>query len=212
MKYPLQAKRVLFQGDSITDCGRDRDDPASLGGGYPKRVADAYNAFCPGSGTVFINKGISGNRVIDLLARYETDFLAVKPDILSILIGINDVWRRYDSNDPTTLEAFSQNYRELLTRVKRDLPDTKIVIIEPFVLYALPDRHIWREDLDPKIQAVRLLAEEFADMFIPLDSCFAKLVVEGIPTAELAEDGVHPTDFAHGLIARIWLEAVCRQW
>jgi len=208
MKIPLQNKTILFQGDSVTDCGRDRNDPASLGDGYPARVADVCRALCPDSGTAFVNRGVAGDRVRDVLARYETDILRVKPDVLSVLIGINDVWRRYDSGDPTSPHAFERDYRALLTRVKRDMPGASIVLMEPFALYALPDRRAWREDLDPKIQVVRALAEEFADVLIPLDGLLARYVAEGLPTAAVAADGVHPTDAGHGIIAREWLRNV----
>ncbi len=208
MKYPIGQKTILFQGDSITDCNRERGDHLSLGKGYPKRIAEAYETLYPDSGTVFLNRGISGNRAKDLLSRYDADFLALRPDVISILIGINDVWRRYDRDDPTSAEAFERDYRQLLTQIKRDLPETKIVIMEPFVLYALADRRAWREDLDPKIQCVRNLAEEFADVYIPLDGLLAKDVITGIPTGDIAADGVHPTAYGHGLIARYWLEYV----
>ncbi len=197
---------ILFQGDSITDCGRDREDITSLGKGYPSVVAKLYQTLFPDTSVTFVNKGISGNRVKDLLARYEEDFKAIQPDYLSILIGINDTWRRYDSNDPTSTEEFEQNYRELLGRVKKDLPECKIIIIEPFVLNSLPDRASWREDLDPKIQVVRKLAKEFADYYIPLDGIYAKKEVEAYSCKQLAEDGVHPTALGHSIIAEEYLK------
>ncbi|MDR1669216.1 MAG: SGNH/GDSL hydrolase family protein [Oscillospiraceae bacterium] len=207
--YPLLSKTVLFQGDSITDCNRDRSNTDSLGDGYVKRIADVYHTLFPGSGTVFLNRGVSGDRARNLLERYETDLLALKPDVLSVLIGINDVWRRYDNGDPTSCEDFSRSYRLLLTQVKRDLPRTKIILLEPFVLYALPDRRAWREDLDPKIQAVRELANEFADVYIPLDGLLASDVAKGVPTESLASDGVHPTDLGHAMLAGYWLKYGC---
>ncbi len=102
---------VLFQGDSITDCGRNYSDITSLSGGYPGIVAKMYTLLFPDTKVTFVNKGISGNRVKDLLARYEQDFKAIKPDFLSILIGVNDTWRRYDHNDPTSAEEFENAYR-----------------------------------------------------------------------------------------------------
>ncbi len=197
---------VLFQGDSITDCGRDRSDITSLGAGYPSVVAKLYAALFPDTKVTFVNKGISGNRVANLLERYEEDFKAVKPDVLSILIGINDTWRRYDNNDPTNAEEYEKNYRELISRVKRDLPECKLIIIEPFVLNSLPDRASWREDLDPKIQAVRKLAKEFADYYIPMDGIYAKAEVERYSCEQLAADGVHPTALGHSIIAEEYMK------
>lgn len=201
---------VLFQGDSITDCGRDREDITSLGGGYPNVVARLYNTLFPDNGVTFINKGISGNRVRDLLDRYDTDFKAVKPDFISILIGINDTWRRYDNNDPTSTEQYEQSFRTLLKKIKKDLPECKLMIIEPYVLYSLPDRKAWREDLDPKIHAARGLAREFADYYLPLDGIFAKAEVEQCTCNQIAEDGVHPTAAGHSIIAAEYLKVLAR--
>ena len=111
---------ILFQGDSITDAGRNyaTDD---LGPGYPGKVGAYLATFCADKNVKVINKGISGNRVKDLKARWQAECIDLKPDILSILIGINDTWRRYDSSDPTSCEAFENTYREILTDVKEHL-------------------------------------------------------------------------------------------
>jgi lysophospholipase L1-like esterase len=199
---------VLFQGDSVTDCGRDREDITSLSNGYPGVVAKMFQLDYPERKVTFVNKGISGNRVKDLLERYDTDFKAVNPDFISILIGINDTWRRYDDNDPTSAASFETAYRELLTRIKKDMPDCKIMLIEPFVLNSVPEREGWREDLDPKIQVVRGLAKEFADFYLPMDGIFAKAEVEQYTCLELAEDGVHPSAIGHSLIAKEYRKAL----
>lgn len=198
-------KRVLFQGDSITDCGRDRLK-GDCGQGYPAKVAEIYSCMHPESGTVFINRGISGNRSFDLLGRYEEDFLSVKPDFISILIGINDTWRRYDSADPTSTAQYEGNFRTLLGWLRRDLPETKLLVIEPFLIPADPQKEIWHEDLDPKIQAARRLAREYADYFLPMDGLFQSRIVQGASPAELSEDGVHPTDAGHAVIAEAYLK------
>ncbi|MDR1637400.1 MAG: SGNH/GDSL hydrolase family protein [Treponema sp.] len=199
---------ILFQGDSVTDCHRVREDENSLGEGYPAKIAGLWEALFPESGVRFINRGISGNRTGDLLDRYRNDFAALKPDLISILIGINDTWRRYDRNDPTTTEKFEQNYRRLLENLKRDLPSASIVLMEPFLLDTDPAKRLWREDLDPKIQAVRNLAREFAGVFIPLDGILASYAVAGIKDPELSADGVHPSPQGHGVIAGEWLKAL----
>jgi lysophospholipase L1-like esterase len=198
---------VLFQGDSITDCGRDRGPGEDLGKGYPAKIAGLWELLFPGSGVRFLNRGISGNRAKDLLARYGEDFRDLKPDLVSILIGINDTWRRYDSRDPTPAELFEKDYRSLLTKLREDLPRARLVILEPFLLKTVPEKD-WREDLDPKIQAVRSLAKEFAGLFIPLDGIFARYAVEGRKEAEMAPDGVHPSPAGHGIIALEWLKAL----
>ena len=199
---------VLFQGDSVTDCGRDRADITSLSYGYPGIIAKTYNLYFPDNEVTFINKGISGNRVKDVLNRYEEDIKEIHPDFISILIGINDTWRKYDSNDPTTPEEFESTYRKLLNLIKTDLPDCKIMIIEPFVLNSLPDRALWREDLDPKIQVVRKLAKEYAEYYVPLDGIFAKVEVEQYSCGQLAADGVHPSQLGQGLIAQEYIKTL----
>jgi lysophospholipase L1-like esterase len=199
---------VLFQGDSVTDCGRDREDITSLSEGYPGVVAKMFHLIYPERKVTFVNKGISGNRVIDLLGRFDTDFKAVNPDFISILIGINDTWRRYDSNYPTSTEQFEATYRELLSKIKKEMPQCKIMLIEPFVLNSLPDRASWREDLDPKILAVRKLAKEFADYYLPMDGIFAKAEVEEYTCTEITGDGVHPSAIGHSIIAKEYLKAL----
>lgn len=198
-------KTVLFQGDSITDCGRDRisDD---LGAGYPALIAQIYRCLYPDSGTKFINRGISGNRSAELLARYEEDILLPKPDFISILIGINDTWRRYDSCDPTSAEQYEDNYRRILSGIRHDLPGTQILVIEPFLLPTDPEKECWHEDLDPKIGVARKLAREYADFFLPMDGIFQKLLVDGISPKAFSEDGVHPTPAGHAAICRAYLQ------
>lgn len=197
---------VLFQGDSITDAGRSREIGTDLGRGYAWMTAALVGAAKPEWGVSFVNRGISGNRVVDLQARWEQDCLALKPTVVSIYIGINDTWRRYDRNDPTSTEAYAAGYRELLERTTRRL-DARLVLVEPFVLPVPEDRKTWREDLDPKIAAVRELAREFGTAYVPLDGLFAQAATQA-PPAYWAPDGVHPSPAGHALIAKAWLQAV----
>ncbi len=196
---------ILFQGDSITDCGRERDDPNSLGNGYVAQIAALFTAGHPDRAVTFLNRGVSGDRVKDLKRRWVPDCLALKPDWLTVFVGINDVWRRYDGNDPTTVEAFRHDYRDILKMAKT--AGIRLILMEPFVVPVPDDRKAWREDLDPKIEAVRDLATEFGALLIPLDGLFAE-ACQGRPPAEWAADGVHPTAAGHALIAKAWLSAV----
>ena len=197
---------VLFQGDSVTDAGRVRILPDDLGVGYPLLVGSWYSAAFPERGVRFLNRGVSGDRVVDLLERWERDCLALRPDVLSILIGVNETWRAFDAGDPTPAQVFERQYRELLERTQAALPATRIALMEPFVLPFPPDREAWRVDLDPKIQAVRRLARDFGCALVPLDGLFAEAAARREP-AFWAPDGVHPTPAGHGLIARAWLRA-----
>jgi len=121
-------------------------------------------------------------------------------------VGINDCWRRYDSNDPTGAEEFGTNYRDILVRT-REMPGTRILLMDPFVVPFPADRRAWRRDLDPKIEIVHGLAREFGAVHVPLDSIFNK-ACGAMPPEWWAGDGVHPTTAGHALIARAWLEAV----
>ena len=197
---------VLFQGDSITDCGRDRNNPDDLGNGYPLLVASLFNSLYPEKNVKFINRGISGNRVRNLKERWQEDCLDLKPDYVSILIGINDCWRRYDNNDPTSSSDYEKDYRYILEKTRDEL-GAKLILLEPFVLPYPADREAWREDLDPKIQVVRKLAREFDALYIALDGLFAEAASKAAP-AYWAGDVVHPSPAGHGLIARAWLEKV----
>lgn len=197
---------VLFQGDSITDAGWNRQDPASLGGGYAMMVGSWFSAMFPEKRVTFLNRGISGNRAKDLEARWQTDCLNLKPTWVSIMIGINDTWRRYDGNDATSTEAYEKSCRNILTLTKNQLR-AKLVLIEPFVLPVPEDRKQWRVDLDPRIHVVRSLAREFGAVLVPMDGIFAEAATRREP-AYWAGDGVHPSLPGHALIAQSWLKAV----
>lgn len=197
---------VLFQGDSITDCGRDRNAADSLGRGYALMIAGLLGAAHPDLSLRFLNRGISGNRARDLKKRWTEDCIDLQPDWLSILIGINDTWRRYDRNDPTSAEDFEADCRAILERAVEET-EARIVLIEPFLLPCPDDRIAWREDLDPKLEALRGLAREFHTILVPMDEAFAAL--SDTPAPEYwAPDGVHPSPAGHALIARRWIEAV----
>ncbi|CAM3365822.1 SGNH/GDSL hydrolase family protein [Marinicrinis lubricantis] len=197
---------VLFQGDSITDSGRNRDNGDDLGNGYALMAAAEFSYKYPRHQVKFFNRGISGNRVPDLQRRWQDDCLALKPNVVSIYIGINDTWRRYDSGNPTSAEDFYTNYRQLIIQTK-DALNPKLVLVEPFVLPVREQQKEWREDLDPKIAAVRELAREFADAYVPLDGLFAEASVSREP-AYWAPDGVHLSPAGSALVADAWLKAV----
>jgi len=200
---------VLFIGDSVTDAGRDRSDPDDLGGGYPALVAASYAAAArPGSsdGVCFVNRGISGNRVRDLRVRWRQDCLDLAPELVSIMIGVNDMWRRYDAGDPTPVEDFERDYRAILTdTVDNGAP--RLVLVEPFLLPVREEQRAWRTDLDPKIAVVRQLAEDYSATLVPLDEELTRAAATRAP-ADLAGDGVHPTPEGHAVIARLWSDVV----
>ena len=187
----------MFAGDSVTDCGR-RTDHEGLGDGYVRNLYDDLGERRPR----IVNSGISGNRAIDLVARWSTDVLAHDPSLVSILIGINDTWRRYDEEDPTTAESFETSYRELL-----DPLTCPVVLIEPFLLPVKDGQEEWREDLDPKLEVVRKLAVEYGAILVPADTELNRQAA-AVGAATLAGDGVHPSPAGHRAIAELWRRVV----
>ena len=196
---------IVFIGDSITDCGRNYEDASSLGGGYALMVAAQLGLQYPEKNLTVYNRGINGNRAVDLQERWDKDCLELNPDWVSIYIGVNDTWRHMDSGQETTAAEFKASLRDLIERTKAT-GDTKLVLIEPFVLPMPEDRKTWRQDLDPKIHVVRELAREYGAQLVPLDGLFAAASMKAEP-AFWAGDGVHPSPAGHALIADAWLKA-----
>ncbi|MGZ9584853.1 SGNH/GDSL hydrolase family protein [Paenibacillus marinisediminis] len=197
---------VVFQGDSITDCCRVRTSATDMGHGYALMAAGLFGAKYPDKHVTFYNRGISGDRVKDLQERWDIDCIALEPTIVSIYIGINDTWRRYDGNDITSTASYEAGYRDIIERTL-SRTNAKLVLVEPFVLPVPEDRKTWREDLDPKIDVVRHLAREYGAALVPLDGLFAQASTKA-PCAYWAPDGVHPSPAGHALIAKAWLETV----
>ncbi|WP_245237223.1 SGNH/GDSL hydrolase family protein, partial [Paenibacillus ihuae] len=166
----------------------------------------APRAAVSGEEANFFNRGINGNRVVDLQERWDRDCLGLNPTWVSIYIGVNDTWRHMDSGQETTAAEFEASYRDLIERTKASV-SAKLVLIEPFVLPVPEDRKTWRRDLDPKIHVVRELAREYGALLVPLDGLFAAASMKAEP-AFWVGDGVHPSPAGHALIADAWLKAV----
>ena len=199
--------KILFQGDSITDAGRDHRNYHNLGDGYPKFAAEHIKEDFPEVDFEFINFGISGNRTSQLFDRLYTDGIAFQPDVISILIGINDIWHRYGgAKIATTDEQIALNYRKILERIKNET-NAKIVILAPFIL-DFPGRDQMREDLQKVLPIVRGLAEEFADAYIPLDEKFDEVLKTQPEALYYSADGVHPNDNGRAFIGKLYAEAV----
>ena len=199
---PLFAgQRAVFTGDSVTDCGRRDGAGGGLGDGYVRLLASSPAL----SGTDVVNRGIGGDRIEDLARRWDAEVLSEQPQLLSVMIGINDTWRRYDAGQETDPHTFLARYRALLERAA---PDTTLVLMQPFLLPVTAQQEQWRADLDPKIAGVDRLAKEFGAVLVRTDAVLASLVAAGTAAESLAHDGVHPTAQGHAAIAQAWLEAV----
>ena len=209
---PRAGETVLFQGDSITDASRNRmvlepNVARALGTGYPLLVASDVLRDRPERQYRFINRGISGNKVPDLAQRWATDTVALQPDVLSILIGVNDYWHHLLNGYPGTVKDYEDEYTALVDRTRRELPRVRLVILEPFVLRpgALDAR--WFPEVDERRAAAARVAKQARATWVPLqeklDSAARKT-----GAAYWAADGVHPTPAGHELIAEQWRKAV----
>ena len=196
-------KTFLFQGDSITDAERKREDVNNFGFGYPNIVASKYLSENIGE-YQFINKGISGNRVVDLYARIKCDIINLKPDYMSILIGINDVWHELSSQNGVDNEKFKKILSMIIEEVKEALPEIKIIMLEPFVLKGPATEEQWsefRSETELRAKSVKAVAEKYNLKFVPLQEKFDELS-KNIETTYWLADGVHPTAAGHGIIAK----------
>lgn len=202
---------VLFQGDSITDCGRNRtvtdpNAPAALGSGYPFLVAAAALAAYPERALRFYNRGVSGNKVPDLQQRWADDALALKPTILSILIGVNDFWHKLDHGYTGTVADYERQFAALLEQTRSALPRVRVIVLEPFVLRCGAVDARWFPEFDERRAAAARVAGHAKATFVPLQKPFDALARRAGP-AYWAADGVHPTPAGHAVIAEYWRRA-----
>jgi len=197
---------VMFTGDSITDC-QHLEIEQPLGWGYPLRVAGEWGFRRPDRPVTWLNTGIAGNKVMDLETRWQQDVLDARPDVVSVLVGINDVgWHTYAPDGYVIpVDDYTAGYDRLLTPLAE--AGTQLVLIEPFLLPLSDDQRKQREDLDPKIQAVRELARKFGAHLLAADGLFAQLAATTGPEY-WAADGVHPTPAGHAALADAWLRLV----
>ena len=208
-----QNNTILFQGDSITDSGRKKDDsnpnnPSALGNGYALFAGSELLFKYPEKSLKVYNKGISGNKVYQLAERWDADCLDLKPDVLSILIGVNDYWHKHDGHYNGTVDIYRNDYKALLERTKKALPNVKLVICEPF---AVPNvkavDKTWYPEFPEYQKAARDMAQAFDAAFIPFQSVFDK-AVKSAPGAYWTGDGVHPSLAGAQLMAHAWGEVV----
>ncbi|WP_432104276.1 SGNH/GDSL hydrolase family protein [Streptomyces sp. bgisy091] len=193
-------EQLLFQGDSITAAGRNVDDPTDLGHGYVRMVADRLASTHAGARVV--NRGVSGNRVQDLRTRWATDTMDLRPDVLSVMIGVNDTWHGFEYGRFVPVEAYESDYR-LIAGQARDA-GMRLVLIEPFLVPVRPVQWDWRADLDGRVHAVRRLAAEFDAALLAADGLLNQAAREAGDPAMIAHDGVHLTELGHRILADAW--------
>ena len=206
---------ILFQGDSITDGNRGRNEDLNhiMGHGYQYIVGARLQGDNPDKNIQLYNRGISGNRISDLYGRWLEDAVNINPDILSILVGVNDIGRTYSINAGSNPVRYEKIYRLLLDEMLEKNPDVKFVLMEPFVGENFSDEEkakIFREHVVGLQDAVRRIAKDYNAVFIPLQDMFDEYA-KTVPSKELIWDGVHPTILGHELISRRWLEITAKE-
>ena len=206
-------KTILFQGDSITDALRSREDDANLGIGYPTLIKGELGLDYPNEYTMY-NRGVGGNRVIDVYARVKRDIINIKPDVLSILVGVNDVWHDYLTQNGIDAEKYFRLYSMMIEEIQTALPEIKIIIMEPFCLkeYATdnteedPDKwDHFSSEVKKRGEKAKEIAEKYQLAFVPLQDKFNEASKKA-PNSYWLRDGVHPTTMGHELIKREWLK------
>jgi lysophospholipase L1-like esterase len=203
---------TLFQGDSITDGNRGRsEDPNHiLGHGFAFSVASTLGSGYPKRHLSFMNRGTSGDTIAALTARWQTDTLNYRPDVINILVGVNDVLFRIHSGKHSVLSGSKEELKVLLETTLQSLPHTKIVLCEPFILpvgMVEKNRDLWLNEIGELQKTVKTLADEYKCIFVPFQKVFSK-AVEQAPPEYWIWDGIHPTYNGHGLMTREWIKVV----
>jgi lysophospholipase L1-like esterase len=203
---------ILFQGDSITDGGRSRNDDLNhvLGHGYAYLISSRLGMELADRQKKFYNRGISGDRASDLYARWNEDTLSLQPDLISILIGVNDAWRSMNGEAKGYTDRFARAYRHLLEETREVVPETGLVLMEPFILKTgatLDKWDEWEKLMTDYQEQVRDMAEQFGAVWVPLQQTF-NAALQKADASYWLWDGVHPTAAGHELIARQWLSVV----
>ena len=201
-------KRILFQGDSVTDAGRNRESFYSAGDGYARLVSAKMGVDHPRE-YEFLNRGVSGNKVTNVMARMKRDIINLQPDVLSILVGVNDVWHEVKRGEGNSTELYESVYALLIHEVKKALPETRIMILEPFALKGTGTEEHWdifEADVREKAKAAEKVAKENGLQFVQLQTHFDQALCFA-PAEYWLQDGVHPTAAGHELIARQWIRA-----
>ena len=196
--------KIVFIGDSITDCERDRTDENSLGKGFVKILSDKLRPIYPDMDIQLINKGISGNEVCDVLARVNKDVIDLKPDTAVVMIGINNVLHQYKYGKQLDLKQFERDFTELLGKIKE--AGITLIVLEPFLMPA-PDKLRMRPLFNKELEIIHRVAVDIADEFVAYDEMFNGLS-ESIRYTEYSMDGVHPTHRGSRLIADTAIKAI----
>jgi lysophospholipase L1-like esterase len=204
---------ILFQGDSITDAHRKRDEKepnnsSGLGSGYPVLAAAELLNRYPGKNLRIYNKGISGNKVYQLAERWDADCLEIQPTVLSILVGVNDFWHTLVNGYKGTIQTYRDDYKALLDRTRQKFPNVRLIIGEPYAVTGVKAVDAsWYPAFNEYREAAREIAESFGAVFIPYQAVYDK-AQQSAPGSYWTADGVHPSLAGAQLMAEAWLGAI----
>ena len=205
---------VLFQGDSITDAGRDRKSEGNanhsrgLGTGYPFLIAGGLLQAHAKLGLKVFNRGISGHKVPDLQGRWQKDTLDLKPTVLSILVGVNDIWHKFAGRYDGTVADYGTGFTALLKQTQEALPETTIVVCEPFALRCGAVKDEWFPEFDERRAVAKEVAKAAGTLWVPFQTMFDEAIAAGTTPNYWAGDGVHPSLAGHALMAKTWRQVV----
>ncbi|WP_258881446.1 SGNH/GDSL hydrolase family protein [Paenibacillus sp. sptzw28] len=203
---------ILFQGDSITDGNRSRDNDLNhvMGHGYAYLIASRLGADHPDRSLNFVNRGISGNRIVDLYVRWQEDAVNIKPDIVSILVGVNDVLLEFMNGTGVSAAKYRRVYELLIEELRQANPEVVTVLCEPFILpvgQVADNWPQWNKEISLRQEAAKLIARRTGSIYVPLQQEFYS-AAENAPCSYWLWDGFHPTPAGHEIIARKWIECV----
>jgi len=207
---------ILFQGDSITDAGRDRNileanNRSGFGPGYVHHAAAFLLSDLPNYKLTIYNRGIGGNHITDLAERWQPDCLDLNPNILSILIGVNDTWHgQVNPQNCVPLAQFDRLYRNILDKSLAAPSRPKLILGQPFALRCGVVTDNWYPEFTDRQAIVEGIARDYGAVFVPYQREFEAAAADTGP-AYWTIDGVHPTTAGHMLMARTWIETVCSQ-
>ncbi len=200
-------KKILFQGDSITDAVRRRESDGYLGCGYVTLVSADLGYERAGE-FEFVNRGISGERTVDILARIKRDLINLSPDYMSILVGVNDIWHEIDRNNGVEPKYYEIYYDMIINQAKEALPNLKIMILEPFLLKGSATEEKWAvfaQRIKEYAEISKRVADRHGLVFVPLQEKFNE-ALKYAPADYWTADGVHPTVMGSEIIKREWLK------
>lgn len=197
---------ILFQGDSITDCSRLLVGNG-LGEGYVYMINEYIKKEMADLNISVVNRGIAGNKSTDLQARWKEDCLDIESNVLSLYVGVNDIWHRFSNSLELPDGEYDKAMHDLIDRYKEKYPESRIIVMSPFLMSKDDPAKTWSDSVNKYIGIAEEIAKEYKADFINMQEL---LDSQNKPALELTTDGVHPTEIGHKIIADKWIEIMLK--